>query len=225
MRLPSSGLRIDNPAFPLLQAFVAYWGVTSANGAASGLTLVCADLDNHPSYVGNTIKVFTGGAWGQDRVIIDLSIGGSITVLPAFSNAAGAAQQILAGTLFVILSRTGGQGVGFGIPQTGTATTVNGTELVVMETALLTPFWFDMYIDLVNLIAGDDFTFRVYLRPDGVNFRLKEQQQIAGAPTIKLYEVNHLYGDADCDIRVTVQRNSANNRAFPYRWNMAYSVP
>lgn len=37
MRVPSSGLKIDNPAWPLLQALVSYWGVTDNDGASRGV--------------------------------------------------------------------------------------------------------------------------------------------------------------------------------------------
>jgi hypothetical protein len=116
MRIPQSGLKIDSPAFPLLQASVAYWGVTSGVGNALGTTLVCADLDNHPTYVGNTIKILSGGAWGQDRPIRAHAAGGILTVANPFTNAAGAAQQIAPNTLFVILSNLGGSGVSPGPP-------------------------------------------------------------------------------------------------------------
>lgn len=120
MRTPS-GLRIDNPAWPLLQAGIAYWGVTSGAGNALGTTLVCADLDNHPTYVNGVsrIKVLTGGAWGQDRLMMIHAAGGIITVDDAFTDATGAAQQIAPGTLFVILSASGGGGGGgAGMPPT-----------------------------------------------------------------------------------------------------------
>lgn len=112
MRYPNSGYNIDDPAFPLLQSGIAYWNTTSGNGNALGTTLVCADLDNHPTYAGrgNRVKIITGGAWGQDAEIMTHAAGGILTVAQPFTNAAGAAQQIVAGTLFVILSSTGGGG-------------------------------------------------------------------------------------------------------------------
>lgn len=91
-------------------AGVAYWGVTSAAGNALGTTLVCPDIDNHPTYVGNRVKVMTGGAFGQDREVMAHVAGGILTVAQPFTNAAGAAQQIAAGTIFCILTNTGGGG-------------------------------------------------------------------------------------------------------------------
>jgi len=108
MRVPS-GLRIDSPSWPLLQAHVSYWGITSLAGGALGTTLVCADLVNEPNYTGLAVKVLDGGAAGQVRQIAS-DIAGTITVAAAFTNAAGAVQQIAAGTRFVILSIAGGGG-------------------------------------------------------------------------------------------------------------------
>ncbi len=116
MKIPQSGLPLDNPAWPLLQAEIAYWGITSGNGNAGGTTLVCADLDNHPTYVNGIgrVKILTGGAWGQDSLMVTHAVGGIITVANPFTNAAGGAQQILAGIRFVIMSSTGGGGGGGG---------------------------------------------------------------------------------------------------------------
>jgi len=108
MRVPN-GLRIDSPSWPLLQAHISYWGITSLAGNALGTTLVCADLVNEPSYQGLSVKVLDGGAAGQVRQIVT-DIAGTITVVAAFTNAAGAVQQIAAGTRFVILSAIGGAG-------------------------------------------------------------------------------------------------------------------
>lgn len=110
MRIPS-GLYIDNPAWPLLQAHVSYWGITSGAGNVLGTTLVDANLVNEPSYVGLAVKILDGGAAGQVRPVQAIAAG-VITVTPAFTNSAGAVQQIAAGVRFVILSfAPGGGGV------------------------------------------------------------------------------------------------------------------
>lgn len=113
MRLPISGLKIDNPAFPLLQAEISYWGITDAAGNAFGTTFVCADLDNWATYLGLAVKILDGPAGGQVRPLQAHAVGGIITVASAFTNAAGAAQQITAGIRFCILSATAGAG---GVP-------------------------------------------------------------------------------------------------------------
>lgn len=162
MRLPS-GLPIDNPAYPLLQSGIAYIGYTSANGNVGGTTLVCADLDNHPTYVGNRAKILSGGAWGQDREMQIHAVGGVITVDAAFTDAAGANQQILAGTLFVVLSRYGGGGGGQLTPvlhDSGTQLAVIGTEHIVATAAVAGRFTF--HVDTLNMAAGDVLNLRVY---------------------------------------------------------------
>lgn len=106
MKIPS-GLHIDNPAFPLLKAGISYLDVTTANGAGTGLTLVCAGLANEPSYAGHQVKVLTGGAWGQ-AMRIDTHVGNTLTVAYPFTNAAGAPSPVLVGTPFVILSDSWG---------------------------------------------------------------------------------------------------------------------
>ena len=109
MRIPQSGLHIDDPAFPLLQAHISYQGVTSAAGNALGTTLVCADLANEPSYDGLVLKILDGGSAGQARTI-QAHAGGTLTVGVAFTNSTGAVQQIAAGVRFVILTAMAGGG-------------------------------------------------------------------------------------------------------------------
>ena len=107
MRTPGSGLHTDNPAWPLLQALISFWGVTDADGAIGGTTIRCGALALEPSYANHALKILSGGASGQIRDITTHPAGtDTVTVVEAFSNAAGAAQQITAGTLFVILSKT-----------------------------------------------------------------------------------------------------------------------
>jgi len=116
MRIPGSGLRIDDPAWPLLQAEIAYWGITTAAGLATGLTIVCADLANEPSYVGQQIKLLSGAAAGQCRTIL-ISAAGTVTVDDAFRDNTGVVITVAAGTRFVIGGLSGGGGGP--IPPTG----------------------------------------------------------------------------------------------------------
>jgi len=108
----------------------------------------------------------------------------------------------------------------WGTPTPDTHTTTGTTEETILETAYTDPFRLWMYIDLVNMVALDDFTFKVYTRIDGANFRLKSEQQLIGAQTLDVYEIEGLYGDTACDIRITVQRASGADRAFPFRYNV-----
>ena len=107
MKVPGSGLHIDSPAWPLLQALISYWGVTDANGNVGGTTIRCGALALEPSYANHALKILSGPAAGQIRdATIHPAGTDTVTVVEAFSNVAGAAQQITPGTLFVILSKT-----------------------------------------------------------------------------------------------------------------------
>ena len=97
--------------------------------------------------------------------------------------------------------------------------TASAVEETILTTAYTVPFQFFFDLDLVNLVAGDDFTFRFYKRIDGATYRLMSEQQIVGAPTLKVYSILDEYGDSAQQVRVTVQRNGATNRTFPYRYN------
>jgi len=107
MRIPQSGLKIDNPAFPLLEALLSYWGTTDNNGNAAGTTIRCGALALEPSYANHALKILSGPAAGQIRDTTTHPAGtDTVTVVEAFSNVAGVPQQITAGTRFVILSKT-----------------------------------------------------------------------------------------------------------------------
>jgi len=106
VRVPNS-VYIDSPAWPLVQAHISYWGITSANGNAFGTTVVDAALATEPSYIGLVVKIISGGAAGQVRPIMGMAAG-TVTVAPAFTDGGGAVEQIVAGTQYVILSVGGG---------------------------------------------------------------------------------------------------------------------
>jgi hypothetical protein len=109
MRLPQGGMDRGNPSWPLLAGLISYWGIADANGSALGITLVCGNLANECSYDGLPVKILSGPSAGQCRTI-EVHNGNTLTVGVAFTNPAGAVQQITAGTLFAILSLIGGGG-------------------------------------------------------------------------------------------------------------------
>jgi hypothetical protein len=109
MRVSTSGLRQDSPAKPLLLALISYQGITDAAGAATGLTIVDGGLVNESSYDGQLLKIRSGPAAGQVKPIY-VQAGNTLTFATPWTNAAGAVQQIAAGTLFDILSISGGGG-------------------------------------------------------------------------------------------------------------------
>jgi len=100
-----------------------------------------------------------------------------------------------------------------------TYTTITATEETILTTAYAVPGLFYFNLTLRNMVAQDDFTIRVYKRVDGANYDLKSEQNFVDAPTVKVYEIEGLYSDGTEFIRITIQRNSATNRAFPYSLN------
>ena len=107
MKVSTSGLRQDSPSRPLLRGLISYQGITDAAGAASGLTIVCGDLVNEPSYDGLLLKMKSGASAGQVKPIY-VQAGNTLTFATPWTNAAGAVVQITAGTLFDILSISAG---------------------------------------------------------------------------------------------------------------------
>ncbi len=91
--------------------FISFYGVTTGNGNAGGTTLVCAGLAGRPNQDGLQVKMLSGGAVGQVRTIQvhDITTG-VITVGAPFTNLAGVAQQIVTGTVFVVISILSGGG-------------------------------------------------------------------------------------------------------------------
>ncbi len=84
---------------------------SSAAGAAAGTTLVDATLTTQPSYQGQLLKLLDGDAVGQVRPIALHAAGGNtLTVANPFTDAAGAAVQVVAGTRYMILTPSGGGG-------------------------------------------------------------------------------------------------------------------
>ncbi len=109
MRLPN-GFYLDDAALPVLQAVASYFGITTAAGNAGGTTLVDTDLASEPSYASPTpciVKLLSTAAAGQPQTVAT-HVGNTITVVGGFTDSAGAAVQVPAGTPFVILSTGGG---------------------------------------------------------------------------------------------------------------------
>ena len=106
MRTPS-GLRIDSPSWPLLQALISYWGTTDNDGNVAGTTIRCGGLATEPPYENHALKILSGPSAGQTRDLTLHPAGtDTLTVANAFTNVTGAAQQITAGIRFVVLSKT-----------------------------------------------------------------------------------------------------------------------
>lgn len=142
MRIPQSGLRIDSPSWPLLQAGITYWGITDANGSLLGTTIVCGDLANEPSYIGLSVKVLGGNAAGQVRRVIQHVAGtGTLTVNDPFTDNAGAVVQVVATTLFVVMSVYSSEETPIFVGTTTAAGQADGKTLV--DAGLAVPFTVD----------------------------------------------------------------------------------
>lgn len=140
MRIPTSQY-IDHPSLPSLKTLVSYWGITDSAGAADGKTLVCSNLAGEPTYQSHYVKVLTGDAAGQCRLIVNDTTNalGTVVVDRPFSDSGGAAELITASTLFVIVSTYDSRVIWYGT-STG-AGAADGSTLV--DTGLATPFTVD----------------------------------------------------------------------------------
>lgn len=114
MRVSLSGLKLDNPALPLLRAQVTYQGTTDIIGNAFGTTIqdtLCSTVGLQPSYAGQILKLLSSDAAGQIRTIaIHALATGILSIAAPFTDFNDAVYQVPAGTQFVILSSSGGGG-------------------------------------------------------------------------------------------------------------------
>jgi hypothetical protein len=81
-----------------LDSIVVYRGRTTADGAADGSTLICADLTTKPDYDGNLIVVKSGACAGQASEINGSTTGGAVTAFSPFGG------QVTSGVKIAILS-------------------------------------------------------------------------------------------------------------------------
>ncbi len=115
MRIPT-GFHNDDPAWPVVWAKISYVSITTADGDATGVSLIDRLIPAaEPDYKGHSVKILTGAAAGQVRRIADHTDGqgldpvvGQMFVDRPFGSdvpgAIGTTIQILAGTRYVILS-------------------------------------------------------------------------------------------------------------------------
>lgn len=119
MALQPNMPRKDDSADVVIPSLISVYTVTTAAGNALGTTLTSSQLIGQPSYKGHALVLFTpGAAAGQTRQIASHALAtGTIEVNRPYTDAAGAAFQVPAGTYFFILSMGGG--AGWGGPGTG----------------------------------------------------------------------------------------------------------
>jgi len=182
MLVPNSGLRIDDPAWPLLQALISYWGVATANGNVGGTTLLCDGLILQPSYTDHTVKMITGNAAGQTRTATHVAGTNTITTA-AWTDNAGAVVQTLASDRFIILNGGGGGG---GAANDLVTSFANGAQLTVLTTEhflsnVNVAGTFKLVVDKNTMAAGDTLEIRVY-------------QMVVTAGTARLVDQFNFYG-------------------------------
>ena len=80
-----------------LRKLILYQGITTADGAGDGSTLVCSDLTSQDEdYDGNRV-ITTSGTYRNARIISGTTLAGTATFVSALKG------QIVKGTAFMIL--------------------------------------------------------------------------------------------------------------------------
>lgn len=92
---PTNPLEVHDPKTGSL---ISYEGITTADGAGDGSTLICSDLTTKPDYDGHWVVITSGDYAGQASDITGATTGGTVTAHEAFDG------QITTGTKFVILA-------------------------------------------------------------------------------------------------------------------------
>lgn len=234
MRLPD-GFHIDNPAFPLLQALITYWGTTTVAGNVAGTTVRCGNLANEPPYDNHALKLLDGPSAGQVRDITLHPAGtDTLTVANAFVDPTGAASQVAAGLRFVIISHSpttaelaalqiiAEQILAFvnamlRLMETDGSVTLDGNEqdLYRVETPAGVFDPKKVMIDMSLQTAAETVVVRVYYRIVlGGALVLKDRVTYAGAqdpPLINVELEPNRFG-----IRVSIERTAGGAIAYPW---------
>lgn len=235
MKVPQSGLFIDNPAWPLLQGLISYWGVTTANGNPAGTTVVdalCSTAGGQPSYANLPITMLSGPSAGQTKTISAHTLAtGTLEAVDPWTNPAGAAQQIVAGTRFAILSAIGDTVLIQDIfdlvnamlvtMETGGSITTDGTEQTIYinnaPAGVYEPL--KLMVDFTNQTQAETVIIRTYYRINLLGALIKKDEvTFAGEqdpPLINVELEPNRYG-----IWVTIQRTAG--AAWVYDWAVFY---
>lgn len=216
----------------LSEGMLTYVGLTTANGNVFGLTLVCGALAALPDYSGQLVKILSGGAIGQTRVI-DTDVAGTLTVGAPFTDAAGAIQQILTGTAFCIISRLALStsvldkidiifdlaNATLRLQETYDSLTADGTEQTIYQNNAPLGV-FDprkIKVDMNNMAVGDIVVLRWYERiSSGGGLIQKDEMTFNGVqdpPLINIELEPNRYG-----FRVSLQQTAGTNRVFPWEY-------
>lgn len=226
MLIPA-GAYVDSPLQTLLRSLTSFHGVTTANGNAGGTTLVCAGLAAEPSYAGHQVAVLTGGAWGQ-AMRAATHVGNTIGLAYAYTNSAGAPQQILAGTSFVVLKESWGLDIAavlavlnaFPVLQNagGTLAATGGEDTVILVNApagIFVPH--RVPIDLTNMAVGDNIIIRLYERITLAGaLVLEDQVPYNGVQVPALISID--LGENRFGFHVTLEQTAGVNRNYDWAY-------
>jgi len=152
---------------PKVGSLISYEGVTTADGAGDGSSLIDNVLTTRPDYNGNLVIITSGAYAGQGRDINGATTGGTVTPASAFGG------QILSGTSFVILAlRFTSASIATG-PYTYTDA---GGEQDVYEDTATTRRKVSLCVSNRNMTQAG--TFRIYRQVDGANYDLWIEQGV-----------------------------------------------
>lgn len=101
----------------------------------------------------------------------------------------------------------------------GTHTTVGVAEETIFTVVCPQPMTrISGYLRLNNMVAGDDFIFRVKKSYDGgITWDIIDETNLVGVQTIARFDFDLPLEDADEQMRVTIERQSATDRAFYHK--------
>ncbi len=205
-----------------LTGLISYVGITTADGAAGGGTLVCSDLTLRPDYDGNLVVITSGDYIGQARDIDGATNLGTVTPASVFGG------QIVSGTEFLVVAMRVSIAEVAEIEEKldlvvvpGTLTYLDaGGEQVVFATATARPWKMNsIYLDLVNLTQNT--TIRIYHQIDAVNWRIIETFNWTVGMDDGVYFRNLSIGTGR-DLRVSVQETADEGADRDIPWYYAY---
>lgn len=212
----------------ILAALTAYTGITTADGATpANNTLICADLIGKNDFISNkTILIGSGDADDESSGALSFAtLTGIITVTDAFS------AQIKAGVLFRIININIGDLAAIkdqvdklaGEPVTEDSETKNWNaseqDLVSLGAASTKKKLHSLIVDISQLTATATITIRLYMKVNGTERKVYEENFVVGTDPDGCWVVNGTIGIHDV-LRVTCQSDNAadDGKAIAYTY-------
>ena len=219
---------------PKVGSLISYEGVTTADGAADGSSLIDSVLTTKANFNGNLVIITSGAYAGQGSDIIGATTGGTVTAHDAFDG------QILRGTSFVIvaLKLTPAEVAALTVLVTAIKVStdkmageavVNGTQsknwnaaeqnLVSLGAATTKYKLHSLIVDISQLTDTATIDIRLYMNVNGVERNLYDQPFVVGTDPDGCWIVNGTLGIHDI-LRVACQSNNAGDdgKAIAYSY-------